>query len=35
MFELEWVARLPRTRAVRVTDPGRAGLAKQFAIALD
>ena len=24
MFELEWVARLPRTRAVRLTDEGRA-----------
>jgi DNA-binding transcriptional ArsR family regulator len=35
MFELEWVARLPRTRAVRLTDAGRAGLAEHFAIAVD
>ena len=28
LFELEWVARLPRTRAVRLTDDGRAGLAR-------
>jgi hypothetical protein len=35
MFELEWVARLPRTRAVRLTDDGRAGLAEHFAIAVD
>jgi len=33
MFELGWVARLPRTRAVRVTDEGRAGLAEQFGVA--
>ena len=35
MFELEWVARLPRTRAVRLTDAGRAGLAEQLGIAAD
>ena len=35
MFELEWVGRLPRTRAVRLTDEGRAGLAEQFGIAVD
>jgi DNA-binding transcriptional ArsR family regulator len=35
MFELEWVARLPRTRAVRLTDAGRAGLAEHFALAVD
>jgi DNA-binding transcriptional ArsR family regulator len=35
MFELEWVARLPRTRAVRLTDAGRAGLAEQFGVAVD
>jgi hypothetical protein len=34
MFELEWVARLPRTRAVRLTDAGRAGLGEQFGLAL-
>jgi DNA-binding transcriptional ArsR family regulator len=35
MLELGWVARLPRTRAVRLTDAGRAGLAEHFAIAVD
>ena len=35
MFELECVARLPRTRSVRLTDDGRAGLAEHFAIAVD
>jgi DNA-binding transcriptional ArsR family regulator len=35
MFELEWVARLPRTRAVRLTDEGRAGLAERFGLAVD
>jgi DNA-binding transcriptional ArsR family regulator len=35
MCELEWVTRLPRTRAVRLTDAGRAGLAEHFAIAVD
>ena len=34
MFELEWVARLPRTRAVRLTDDGRAGLAEHFGVAV-
>ena len=33
LFELGWVARLPRTRAVRLTDDGRAGLAEQFGVA--
>jgi hypothetical protein len=33
LFELGWVARLPRTRAVLLTDDGRAGLAEQFALA--
>jgi hypothetical protein len=32
LFELEWVARLPRTRAVRLTDAGRAGLAEQLGV---
>ena len=35
MFELEWVARLPRTRAVRLTDAGRTGLGEQFGLAVD
>jgi DNA-binding transcriptional ArsR family regulator len=34
MFELAWVSRLPRTRAVRLTDAGRAGLGEQFGVAL-
>jgi hypothetical protein len=34
MFELGWVVRLPRTRAVRVTDDGRHGLAEQFGVAV-
>ena len=34
MFELEWISRLPRTRAVRLTDAGRAGLGEQFGVAL-
>ena len=34
MFELEWVSRLPRTRAVRLTDAGRDGLGEQFGVAL-
>jgi DNA-binding transcriptional ArsR family regulator len=32
MFELDWVSRLPRTRAVRVTDAGRAGLAARLGV---
>lgn len=35
LFELKWVARLPRTRAVLVTDDGRRGLSKQLGVALD
>jgi hypothetical protein len=34
MFELEWVARLPRTRAVLVTDAGRAALGEHFRLTL-
>ena len=34
LFELRWVARLPRTRAVRLTDDGRAGLAEHFGVAV-
>jgi hypothetical protein len=34
MFELEWVARRPRTRAERLTDAGRPGLGEQFGVAL-
>jgi hypothetical protein len=32
LFELEWVTRLPRTRAVRLTDDGRAGLSEHFGV---
>jgi hypothetical protein len=35
MFELDWVARLPRTRAVRLTDAGRAGLAEHLGVAVE
>jgi DNA-binding transcriptional ArsR family regulator len=35
LFELKWVKRLPRTRAVLVTDDGRRGLGEQFDVALD
>jgi DNA-binding transcriptional ArsR family regulator len=35
LFELNWVERLPRTRAVLVTDDGRRGLAEQLNLALD
>jgi DNA-binding transcriptional ArsR family regulator len=35
LFELGWIRRLPRTRAVLVTDDGRRGLAEHFAVALD
>jgi DNA-binding transcriptional ArsR family regulator len=35
IFELRWVARLPRTRAVRLTDEGRAGLATVLGVAVE
>jgi DNA-binding transcriptional ArsR family regulator len=35
LFDLRWVRRLPRTRAVLVTDDGRRGLGEHFDIALD
>jgi DNA-binding transcriptional ArsR family regulator len=35
LFDLAWVKRLPRTRAVLVTDEGRRGLAESFDVALD
>jgi DNA-binding transcriptional ArsR family regulator len=35
LFELRWVRRLPRTRAVLVTDDGRAGLAQRLGVTLD
>jgi DNA-binding transcriptional ArsR family regulator len=35
LFEMGWVKRLPRTRAVLVTDDGRSGLAEQLRVALD
>jgi hypothetical protein len=34
LFALGWVVRLPRTRAVRLTDDGRAGLAEHFGVAV-
>jgi DNA-binding transcriptional ArsR family regulator len=34
ILDLGWVVRLPRTRAVRVTDEGRAGLAEHLGVAL-
>ena len=33
-FELGWIERLPASRAVRVTEEGRDGLAREFAIEL-
>jgi DNA-binding transcriptional ArsR family regulator len=35
VFDLGWVERLPRTRAVLLTDDGRRGLAEQLNVALD
>jgi DNA-binding transcriptional ArsR family regulator len=35
LFDLGWVKRLPRTRAVLLTNDGRRGLAEQFDVALD
>jgi DNA-binding transcriptional ArsR family regulator len=35
LFDLRWVKRLPRTRAVLVTDDGRRGLGEHFDVALD
>jgi DNA-binding transcriptional ArsR family regulator len=35
LFELDWVRRLPRTRAVLVTDEGRSGLTDRLGVALD
>ena len=35
MFELDWLERAPRSRAVRITDDGAAGLARSFGIELD
>jgi DNA-binding transcriptional ArsR family regulator len=34
-FELGWIERLPRTRAVLVTDEGRRGFAERVGVALD
>jgi DNA-binding transcriptional ArsR family regulator len=34
-FELRWVKRLPRTRAVLLTDAGRRGFAERLGVALD
>jgi hypothetical protein len=35
LIDRGWVKRLPRTRAVLVTDDGRRGLGEQFGLALD
>jgi hypothetical protein len=35
LFELRWVRRLPRTRAVLVTDEGRAGLPQRLGVTPD
>ncbi len=35
MFELDWCRRIPRSRAVRLTDAGRAGLDETFGVELD
>jgi DNA-binding transcriptional ArsR family regulator len=34
LFALGWVTRLPRTRAVRLSDEGRAGLAQRLGVAV-
>jgi DNA-binding transcriptional ArsR family regulator len=34
LFELRWIRRLPRTRAVRLSDEGRDGLAEQLGVAI-
>ena len=34
LLELGWLARLPRTRAVRLTPAGEAGLAEAFGVRL-
>ncbi len=35
MFELEWCRRIPRSRALQLTDVGRAGLEETFGVELD
>jgi DNA-binding transcriptional ArsR family regulator len=35
LFELRWVKRLPRTRAVLVTDDGRRGLSEELGVVLE
>lgn len=35
VLELDWCRRVPRSRAVQVTDAGRAGLAETFGVELD
>jgi hypothetical protein len=34
LFELDWLERLPRTRGLRVNQPGRRGLRDHFALRL-
>jgi len=34
LFELRWIRRLPRTRAVRLSDEGRDGLAERLGVAV-
>jgi DNA-binding transcriptional ArsR family regulator len=34
LFELRWIRRLPRTRAVRLSDEGRDGLAEHLGVAI-
>ena len=35
MFELDWCRRIPRSRALQLTDAGRAGLDETFGVELD
>ncbi len=35
VFELGWLERLPRTRGLRLNQPGKRGLYDHFALRLD